>query len=541
MSKKTKDTDYLTMSAMLRAREANMLGRDRMDRMLAAGSYGEAAKLLAECGYEDLSDADAAGVDAALTRRRAAVFEELAGMAPQPEVVDIFRLKYDYHNLKTLVKAAGAQVSGDRLLSDCGRVPADKLKAAVEEDRLSDLPADMAAAYESARSLLARTGNPQLADFELDAAYFAELMRLAEATGSEFIKGYVRTMIDSANLRAAVRTVRMGKDRDFMLTALAPGGFADRENLAAAAESGDRMLAAGSYGEAAKLLAECGYEDLSDADAAGVDAALTRRRAAVFEELAGMAPQPEVVDIFRLKYDYHNLKTLVKAAGAQVSGDRLLSDCGRVPADKLKAAVEEDRLSDLPADMAAAYESARSLLARTGNPQLADFELDAAYFAELMRLAEATGSEFIKGYVRTMIDSANLRAAVRTVRMGKDRDFMLTALAPGGFADRENLAAAAESGDGLAAIFASTCLEHAAALGAEAMKGGPLTDFELACDNGVSAYLSQAKTKPFGIEPAAEYLALLEGEITAARMILTGRLAGIEPEVIRERLRDINA
>ena len=133
MSKKTKDLNYLAMSAMLRAREANMLGRDRMDRMLAAGSYGEAAKLLAECGYEDLSDADAAGVDAALTRRRAAVFEELAGMAPQPEVVDIFRLKYDYHNLKTLVKAAGAQVSGDRLLSDCGRVPADKLKAAVEE------------------------------------------------------------------------------------------------------------------------------------------------------------------------------------------------------------------------------------------------------------------------------------------------------------------------------------------------------------------------------------------------------------------------
>ena len=205
------------------------------------------------------------------------------------------------------------------------------------------------------------------------------------------------------------------------------------------------------------------------------------------------------------------------------------------------AAVEEDRLSDLPADMAAAYESARSLLARTGNPQLADFELDAAYFAELLRLAEATGSDFIKGYVRTMIDSANLRAAVRTVRMGKDRDFMLTALVPGGFADRDILAAAAESGDGLAAVFASTCLEHAAALGAEAMKGGSLTDFELECDNAVSAYLSQAKTKPFGIEPAAEYLALLESEITAARMILTGRLAGIEPEVIRERLRDINA
>ena len=74
------------MSAMLRAREANMLGRDRMDRMLAAGSYAEAAKLLAECGYEDLSGADAAGIDAALTKHRNEIFAELAGMAPQPEV-----------------------------------------------------------------------------------------------------------------------------------------------------------------------------------------------------------------------------------------------------------------------------------------------------------------------------------------------------------------------------------------------------------------------------------------------------------------------
>ena len=212
---------------------------------------------------------------------------------------------------------------------------------------------------------------------------------------------------------------------------------------------------------AAKLLAECGYEDLSGADAAGIDAALTKHRNEIFAELAGMAPQPEVVDIFRLKYDYHNIKTLVKAAGANVSGDRLLSGSGRVAPEKLKAAVEEDSLSSLPADMARAYEEARSVLARTGNPQLADFGLDAAYFAELLRLAEATGSDFIKGYVRTMIDSANLRAAVRTVRMGKDRDFMLTALVPGGFADRDILAAAAESGDGLAAVFASTCLEKA--------------------------------------------------------------------------------
>ena len=37
------------------------------------------------------------------------------------------------------------------------------------------------------------------------------------------------------------------------------------------------------------------------------------------------------------------------------------------------------------------------------------------------------------------------------------------------------------------------------------------------------------------------YVTTLESEITAVRMILTGRLAGIAPETIQERLRDLYA
>ena len=304
----------------------------------------------------------------------------------------------------------------------------------------------------------------------------------------------------------------------------------------------DRMLSAPSFQEAAKLLTDCGYEDVSGCNSAGVDAALSRRRAAVFAELAGMSPHAEVVDIFRVKYDYHNIKTLVKARALGLDGGSTLSDCGRVPAQKLLECVEgEGGLNSLPPDMAAAYADAAEILARTANPQLADFELDRRYFAELGRLAAESGSRFLSGYVSLLVDSANLRAAVRTVRMGKDRAFMLSAMAPGGSVDCEVLAKAAESPDGLAAAFNASPLEKAAARGAQAMKGGAMTAFELECDNAVSAYLAGVKMIPFGAEPVAEYLALLESEITAARMILTGRLAGIDAEVIRERLRDINA
>ena len=61
------------LSSMIRAREAGMLTRERMDRMLSAPSFQEAAKLLTDCGYEDMSGCDAAGVDAALSRIKAKV------------------------------------------------------------------------------------------------------------------------------------------------------------------------------------------------------------------------------------------------------------------------------------------------------------------------------------------------------------------------------------------------------------------------------------------------------------------------------------
>ena len=53
---------YLSLSAMLRAREPKLLNADRAGRMLDAASFEEAAKLLTDCGYADLSQAGAGDV-----------------------------------------------------------------------------------------------------------------------------------------------------------------------------------------------------------------------------------------------------------------------------------------------------------------------------------------------------------------------------------------------------------------------------------------------------------------------------------------------
>ena len=65
-----------------------------------------------------------------------------------------------------------------------------------------------------------------------------------------------------------------------------------------------------------------------------------------------------------------------------------------------------------------------------------------------------------------------------------------------------------------------------------------MTRFEKACDDAVTAYLSQAKYIAFGDAPVAAYLAAKENEWTAIRVIMSGRLAGLSKETIRERLRE---
>ena len=68
MSKKKEA--YLCLSAMLRARETRLLSGDRARRMLEAASFEEAAKLLTDCGYGDMSQMSAGEIETALAQRR---------------------------------------------------------------------------------------------------------------------------------------------------------------------------------------------------------------------------------------------------------------------------------------------------------------------------------------------------------------------------------------------------------------------------------------------------------------------------------------
>jgi len=295
----------------------------------------------------------------------------------------------------------------------------------------------------------------------------------------------------------------------------------------------DRMIDARDDGEAMKLLAECGYND-----AVGLDEALAQARAEVFRDMEQGAPDPRLVEVFQLKYDYHNAKTVLKAQAVGADPERLLLSAGRYAPGELLEGIRREELRGVSEPFRQAVERAKAVLEEERDPQKADLVLDRACYAEMAELAKELDSEFLAGYVRLSVDAANLRAAVRVHRMDRDADFLRQVLLPGGNVSEQAILAA--RGDALDEPFRAGALAQAAALGAAAARpgGGPLTAFERECDNALTAYLAAARRVPFGEQAVIGYLYAKEQEFTAIRAIFAGRAAGLDGDTIRQRLRE---
>ena len=300
----------------------------------------------------------------------------------------------------------------------------------------------------------------------------------------------------------------------------------------------ERMIDAATPEESCKTLLECGYAPLERCTLENVEHALSQARRELYREVSVLAPDKRIVELFQVKYDYHNAKAILKAAAMGTSPDRMLMDMGRIGAAELKTAVESGELDKLPGALPAAVAEAKSVLDTTRDPQLSDIVLDRWMYRDMAQVAEDTGSQFLRGYVETQIDAANLRALIRTLRMGKNADFLAGVLFESGTVEPAAiLAAANHPAGGLNEIYGPTRFAQAAEAGEAALKGGSLTEFEKRCDDAVSDYLAGAQMIPFGEAPLLAYLAARETEYTNIRILLMGRAAGLSPEVIRSRLR----
>jgi len=300
-----------------------------------------------------------------------------------------------------------------------------------------------------------------------------------------------------------------------------------------------RMAEARTEEEALKVLLEAGYGEFTSFENA--IAGLPAKREENFALARKLAPDQNLVDLFLIRYDYHNLKAVIKGEAAGTEYRSTLSYAGKLPADKLadwaKAPANKPEVAMTPLMMNAALE-AREVLARTGDPRLSDTVLDRACFKEMLAMAEALGSEFAVNYVKLQIDGINLKTAVRMKRMGEDMYLLPQYFIEGGKGSAADLRGDLTP-ETLVAKYDLSPLRPAAEAGSAALRGETgVAPLDMAVDNILMDYLKAGKYAAFGEKAVFGYVAACEAELTAVQTILAGKIAELPAEAILERLRD---
>ena len=305
----------------------------------------------------------------------------------------------------------------------------------------------------------------------------------------------------------------------------------------------DRMIDSNSADDAIKVLQETEYANVMSSvkRAEDYENMLSAELKRVYHELYDMSPSKALVDIMSIKYDYHNIKVLLKGMFLNKDFSNMLISVGKFDLNKLKASIENNDYSELSNTMKLAVEETINEFNIKKDSQLIDIILDKYMFEELKDIAKKVNDNFINKYIKALIDLTNVKTLLRVKKQNKGREFLLSVVIHGGSIDKEVLVS----------LLTDTIENIPGKLGytdyAEILKAG-VEDYSVSnsaglleklIDNYIMNMMKDAKMIPFGVEPILAYIYAKETEIKVIRIIMVGKLNNITSEVIRERLRDI--
>jgi len=289
-------------------------------------------------------------------------------------------------------------------------------------------------------------------------------------------------------------------------------------------------------------LRETSYGDFidEDSDVHDFEDVLLKEKKRIYEQMYSLAPDSRVVDLFTLKYDYQNLKLLVKADYMEQDFDEWLVPFGSKPLEVLKYLVRVRRSDQVAEQMNACIQEVYEYIEGYQEIQDIDIIFDNHYWAHLRDITEELDHpSFEKMYERN-IDIFNISTALRSHLLGRKKGFISAVLVEGGSLSVEKLADLL--GHSLEDFF--DYLKETAyrplieASYDEIVNQGTMETFDLLKDDFQMDRLKEQKIVPFGPAALVGYIFAKEMEIKNLRILLISKINKIPEEVLRSKVRE---
>lgn len=305
----------------------------------------------------------------------------------------------------------------------------------------------------------------------------------------------------------------------------------------------DRMIDSSSPEESLKVLRETEYGNLMSnvKRAEEYEEVLSAELKRVYDEMYKMSPSKELIDLMSIKYDYHNIKVILKGRFLNKDLSDILIKVGRTEVTKLKSIIDNDELVDLNPTMRKGIEETLEDFNIKKDPQRIDIILDKYMFEEMKLIAKGLDDKFSSTYIKVIIDLTNIKSLLRIKKQNKGREFLLSVVIDGGNIDKDMLVMLlTDATENIPSKLSYTNYENVLKVGVEDYcKKGSAGLLEKLVDNYIMDMMKDAKMIPFGCEPLLAYIYAKETEIKVIRIIMVGKLNNITGEVIRERLREV--
>lgn len=242
--------------------------------------------------------------------------------------------------------------------------------------------------------------------------------------------------------------------------------------------------------------------------------------------------EKNIAEIFLSKNDFYNMKLILKS---HVEGkdyqDKLLNS-GTVSKEEISKIMENEAYDRLSKNRKQAILDAMEAYQKTKMPFIIDAILDKECFHHMKKLAAQLKNDFIANYMTNLIDITNIKTFFRVRKIYKDPYIFEVSYIQGGKITlnhfMENLEEEEQNLKYKFMGFSSTiaqAIDH-------------YENLDQFCDDFIMNYMKEAKLKALTIEPIVAYIYAKKTEFKNIRIIFSGKLNGVSPERIKERLRE---
>ena len=299
-----------------------------------------------------------------------------------------------------------------------------------------------------------------------------------------------------------------------------------------------RLADAKNLEDAIKLLNETSYSsELSKLDRPeNYEQVLSEVLNKTYKEAMEISPEKSLVEILSCKYDYHNLKVLVKENILKEKFDSMycMLDGNEIEAFRELALKNDEGLSK-------DFKECLDFFETTKDPQDIDVFIDKKYFEKVLSLAEDFKLEMITEYFKAMIDFINLRTFIRCRKQNQVKETLEKVLIKGGDVETDKiLDMFYEDIEILPVKLKAYKIGRVLSKIVEEYKNtNSLNGFEKSMDDYLVEIVRKAKSIHYGAEVIFSFLFAKELEIKNLRLILVGKVNGLSADFIKERLREV--